>query len=56
MGLALVDRDARVDPGHSGSERDARYVAGYAAIPDEVDGDFKAIEQVAVEDLRNVAE
>lgn len=41
---------------HGESERDARYLAGYAAVPDGGDEDFKAIEQVAIEDLRHVAE
>ena len=38
---------------HSEAEREARYFAGYEAIPDGEDGDFKAIEAVAIADLRD---
>lgn len=41
---------------HSETERDARYFAGYAAVPDGADEDFKAIERAAIEDLQDPAE
>ncbi|MDP9245484.1 MAG: hypothetical protein M3O64_02425 [Chloroflexota bacterium] len=41
---------------HSEAEREARYFAGYAAVPDGEDDDFKALERVAIEDLRDSAE
>jgi len=37
---------------HSEAEREARYFAGYAAIPDRGDKDFEAIERVGIEDLK----
>ena len=41
---------------HGDTEREARYFAGYRAIPDGGDEDFQAIERVAIEDLRKIAE
>lgn len=41
---------------HGEAEREARYFAGYERIPDGDDADFKAIEQAAIEDLRNAPE
>jgi metal-responsive CopG/Arc/MetJ family transcriptional regulator len=41
---------------HNETEREARYFAGYQAIPDGDDVDFKATERAAIEDLRNTAE
>ena len=38
---------------HSEAEREARYFAGYRAIPDGDDDDFKAIERVGIEDLKD---
>lgn len=38
---------------HSEAEREARYFAGYAAIPDGDDEGFEAIERAAVDDLRD---
>lgn len=37
---------------HSEADREARYFAGYEAIPDN-DEDFKAVERAGVEDLRD---
>ena len=39
---------------HSKEEREERYFAGYRAIPDTDDEDFKAIERVGLETLRKV--
>lgn len=36
------------------AEREARYFAGYTAIPDGNDEDFRAIEQAAIEDLKEI--
>lgn len=41
---------------HSEAEREARYFAGYEAIPDGSDDDFKAIESAAIADLRDTAD
>lgn len=41
---------------HSESEREARYFAGYQAMPDGGDEDFKAIERAAIQDLRGTPE
>ena len=34
------------------AEREARYFAGYQAIPDADDEDFKALDRLAIESLR----
>ncbi len=46
--------DAERDPvrPETEAEREARYFAGYEAIPDD-DEDFKAIERLAIESLRD---
>lgn len=36
------------------AEREARYFAGYAAIPDGNDEDFGAIQRAAIEDLKGI--
>ena len=41
---------------HNEAEREARYFAGYQAIPDGTDEDFAAIERAAIEDLRDAPE
>ena len=41
---------------HGEAERDARYFAGYTAIPDGDDSDFKAAERAGIEDLRDIAD
>ena len=41
---------------HGEAEREARYFAGYTAIPDRGDKDFEAIERVGIEDLRKRTE
>ncbi|HEV2250421.1 MAG TPA: hypothetical protein VGT60_07935 [Candidatus Limnocylindria bacterium] len=37
---------------HGEAEREARYFAGYTAIPDRGDTDFEAFERVGIEDLK----
>jgi metal-responsive CopG/Arc/MetJ family transcriptional regulator len=41
---------------HNETEREARYFAGYEAIPDGPDVDFAAIERAAIDDLKDVPE
>lgn len=41
---------------HNNAEREERYFAGYRAIPDTDDEDFKAIERAGIEDLRDTDE
>jgi metal-responsive CopG/Arc/MetJ family transcriptional regulator len=36
------------------ADREARYFAGYAAIPDGNDEDFRAIQRAAIEDLKGI--
>ena len=49
-----MDKGPR-DPGsrETEAEREARYFAGYEAIPDGNDEDFKAIQRLAIESLRD---
>ena len=36
------------------ADREARYFAGYAAIPDGNDEDFRAIQRAAIKDLKGI--
>jgi hypothetical protein len=46
------DRDERAGRAETEAEREARYFAGYQALPDGDDEDFMAIQRLAIEALR----